>query len=78
MQGVHHVIAGETLQRLLNAAGANVKTDGWFGTATEKAVREFQAAATPPLVAVPRMRGDEPRYNQSSWSKRHCSPHARG
>ena len=41
----------ETLQRLLNAAGANVKTDGWFGTATEKAVREFQAAATPPLVA---------------------------
>ena len=41
----------ETLQRLLNAAGANIKPDGSFGTATEKAVRTFQAAQTPPLVA---------------------------
>lgn len=38
------------LQGLLKAAGHNIEADGWFGAATEAAVKQFQAAQTPPLV----------------------------
>ena len=38
------------LQALLNQAGHPISVDGWFGDATEAAVRAYQAAQTPPLV----------------------------
>ena len=38
------------LQALLNQAGHPLSIDGWFGDATEAAVRAYQAAQTPPLI----------------------------
>ena len=38
------------LQALLNQADHPLSIDGWFGDATEAAVRAYQAAQTPPLI----------------------------